>query len=146
LTSIPPAGAPQVVLIVDDDDDCRHIYRLAFERAGYSVVVATNGMEGVRLAREFEPHVILLDIAMPVMDGHSALKLLRASIATADLPVIAVTARSSIADVAEMLDGGFDEIVLKPAEPNQLITAVARVLSRDAQRAKAPRADQRSGV
>src|SRR5437763_15895118 len=101
-----PHAREKIVLLVDDDDDSRRIFQMALEHAGHTVFTARNGSEGARLAKFHEPHVILMDIGMPVMDGYAALKALRSNPATHDLPILALTARASLHDVSEMLNAG----------------------------------------
>ena len=118
--------SPISVLIVDDDDDCRRIYRLALEHAGHTVFTAINGAEGVRLAKSHEPSVILMDIAMPVLDGLAAFREIRSHASTCDIPVIAITARASSDEVEGFLTAGFDDLLLKPVKPTDVVAAVDR--------------------
>ena len=62
-----------LVLLVDDDEDCRRIYRAALEHAGHAVMLAKDGLEGLRIAKEEEPDLVLMDISMPNLDGFAAL-------------------------------------------------------------------------
>jgi two-component system cell cycle response regulator DivK len=126
----PPHVQQKIVLLVDDDDDSRRIFQLALEHAGHTVLTARDGSEGARLAKFHEPHVVLMDIAMPVMDGFAALKQLRSNVTTRDLPILALTARSSMHDIAEMLHAGFDELLLKPIAPQDVVAAVERMGTR----------------
>ena len=116
----------KTVLLVDDDDDSRRIFRLALEHAGHKVVTAHDGLEGIRLAELHEPDAILMDIAMPVMDGYAALKQLRSNVATRGVPVLALTARGSIHEAADLLEAGFDELLIKPIAPLEVVAAIAR--------------------
>jgi CheY-like chemotaxis protein len=125
-----PPLREKIVLLVDDDEDSRRIFQLALEHAGHIVLTARDGSEGARLAKFHEPDVILMDIGMPVMDGFSALKLLRSNPATHDLPILALTARGSMHDVAEMLNAGFDQLLLKPIAPLDVVGAVNRAVGR----------------
>jgi two-component system, sensor histidine kinase len=126
----PPPFREKIVLLVDDDEDSRRIFQLALEHAGHTVLTARDGSEGARLAKFHEPDVILMDIGMPVMDGFSALKILRANPATHDLPILALTARGSVHDVAEVLNAGFDQLLLKPITPLEVVVAVDRAAAR----------------
>src|SRR5512140_978765 len=120
-----------IVLVVDDDEDSRRIASLALEHAGHTVLTANNGAEGVRLARRHEPDVILMDIAMPVMDGLTAVQQLRANQATRDLPIFAVSARATAHDAEEARRAGFDEYLTKPVQPIEIIAAVNRLRTAD---------------
>jgi CheY-like chemotaxis protein len=117
-----------IVLIIDDDEDCRHMYGMALEHAGLRVVTANNGLEGVRLARLHEPDVILMDIAMPVMDGKTAARMLKANRATADLPILAVTARSFTTESSTSQRSEFEDVFIKPTAPADLVAAVQRLI------------------
>jgi two-component system cell cycle response regulator DivK len=113
-----------LVLLVDDDEDCRRIYRLALEHAGHAVMLAHDGLEGLRIAKEEEPDLVLMDISMPNLDGFAALKRLRAHGATKDLRIVAITAAAAYYDVAEFAAAGFDGLLTKPVGPKELVEAV----------------------
>lgn len=122
-------AASLTVLIVDDDDDCRRIYGMALEHAGFAVMTANDGHEGLRLAKSHEPDMILMDIAMPVMDGLVALRQLRSHAATRDLPIVAVTAMAASHEVAQLKKAGFDELLIKPVQPNEIVAVARRLIS-----------------
>jgi two-component system, sensor histidine kinase len=126
IPNLPLGSVQKTVLLVDDDDDSRRIFRLALEHAGHTVLIAHDGLEGIRLACLHQPDAILMDIAMPVMDGYTALKQLRSNVATRDLPILALTARGSLDEAAELLEAGFDELLIKPIAPVEVVTAIAR--------------------
>lgn len=113
-----------VVLIVDDDEDCRIMYSIALEAAGYTVLLAADGETGVRSVIEDAPDVVLMDVAMPRMDGRAALRAIRADPARARTPVIAITALESINTRGTLEDDGFDAVLLKPVLPAFVVTAV----------------------
>ena len=116
------------VLVVDDDEDCRLIYGAALRAAGYHVLLAPNGALGVDRAVEHHPSVILLDIAMPIVDGRAALQSLRADQSTRDIPVVAITAMESMHNRGDLERAGFDAVLLKPLEPKLVVTAVRQLL------------------
>jgi CheY-like chemotaxis protein len=118
--------SPACVLIVDDDSDARQIYGLALEHAGFAILTANNGFEAIRLAKLHEPDVILMDIAMPEVDGVTALQSIRTSPLTRAIPIIAVTAIAVSEELPATVVGGFDEIMLKPVPPMQVVEAVRR--------------------
>ena len=78
-------------VVVEDDHDLQYLYRLKLEREGYDVAVASNGAEGLELVRVFRPHIILLDLMMPVMSGAEMLTLMRAEAWGSDPRVIVLT-------------------------------------------------------
>jgi CheY-like chemotaxis protein len=114
------------VLVVDDDRDARHIFQLALEYAGHTVLIAHDGAEGVELAERHEPDVILMDVMMPRVDGVTALQAIRAATATKGTPVIAITALASPSDLETLRPAGFSELLLKPVFPMDVVDAVRR--------------------
>ena len=115
------------LLIVDDSDTNRELTSAILEDAGFEVLTATNGLEGVIAAHYARPSVILMDLTMPVLNGLEAARLIRASAATQDLKVIAYTARPNL------FDGGvtklFVDVILKPASPDAIVALVRRVVA-----------------
>src|SRR4051812_8896046 len=116
-----------LILLVDDDDDCRRIYRMALEHAGHTVFLAHDGLEGLQLAKAEEPELILLDIAMPYLDGFKAIALLRSDMRTRDLKIIAITAAAAHYEATAFLEKGFDGLLTKPVSPADLVAAVSRL-------------------
>jgi CheY-like chemotaxis protein len=114
------------VLIIDDDEDCRIIFSLALRQAGYTVVTAADGEEGLSCAKQQGPALILMDLAMPGISGVEALERLKADPALAAIPVVALTAAATNLDDQSLRDKGFDAVVIKPITPNDLVTLVAR--------------------
>jgi two-component system, OmpR family, alkaline phosphatase synthesis response regulator PhoP len=84
------------VLVIDDEPDIRLLARVGLTASGFTVVVADGGEQGLRLAREAQPDVILLDVMMPAMDGYATLAALRADPATASIPVLFLTAKAQV--------------------------------------------------
>ena len=120
-------GKPRKILVVDDE---RHIVRLVqvnLERAGYQVIAAFDGREALKKVASEKPDLIVLDVMMPVMDGFSALKQLRADAATKDIPVIMLTAKAQDADVFRGWASGVDMYLTKPFNPLELMTFVKRI-------------------
>ncbi len=115
-----------VVLLVDDNEDCRIIYGSTLRHAGYTVKTADNGLDGLRIARADLPSLILLDIGMPVMDGMQALAELKADPRTATVPVVAVSARVNKDQHEVVLGAGFTEVLLKPVTPAEILASVQR--------------------
>jgi len=110
-----PGSEQHVVLIADDYDDAREVLGVLLELAGHTVLQAANGVEAVDLATRLEPDLILMDLMMPVMNGLTAAKLLRARSKTAGIRIIAVTANGDDPEWRnEALRSGCDECYLKP--------------------------------
>ena len=105
-----------VILIVDDNDDFRFIFRALLARHGYEVHDAPNGDVGVRMAREVRPDAIILDIAMPVMGGLEAAAALKSDPATARIPILALTAQAPFPDGNPALQASFHACLRKPID------------------------------
>ncbi len=120
------AGYQHKVLIIDDElEHSRFIEEILPE--GFRAIIATNGEDGVRLARQESPTVILLDIAMPKMDGLATCMALRNNQATRDIPIIMLTAANDSENKTKAFSQGADDFVTKPIRVKEL---VARILSK----------------
>jgi two-component system cell cycle response regulator DivK len=124
-------GQP-TVLIVEDNVDNRTIYRTILEHFGFAVLEAADGESGVRMARESRPDLVLMDISIPIIDGHEATRILKADPATASIPVMALTAHAMAEDRIRAAEAGCDGYLSKPAEPNHVVAEVRRLLARKA--------------
>ena len=114
------------VLVIDDEADIRLLARVGLTAGGFTVVVADGGDQGLRLASDEQPDVILLDVMMPAMDGYATLAALRADPATAAIPVLFLTAKAQIdPGVAGEPRVG---ILHKPFAPRDLATRVREFL------------------
>ena len=116
------------ILVVEDNDRNLKLVRDVLEHAGFRVVAASSGETGVDLAVEQPPDLVLLDLGLPGIDGHEALRRLRASPRTRALPVVAVTAYAMPADRARALEAGFDGYLEKPLDVRSLPLDVRRFL------------------
>lgn len=118
------------ILIIDDEDDLRHIARVALERiGGMHVVEASSGLEGVCAARTHRPDAILLDVMMPDVDGPSTLALLRTEAATAEIPVIFLTAKVLPSEIERLRALGARGVITKPFPPLTLAADTAALLA-----------------
>jgi DNA-binding response OmpR family regulator len=116
------------ILLVEDDPKTRGTVALYLQREGYDVATAENGVQALEIAREREPHLVVLDLMLPRMDGLEVCRTLRAR---ANHPaVIMVTARSTEDDKLTGLDLGADDYVTKPFSPRELMARVRAVLRR----------------
>jgi two-component system, cell cycle response regulator DivK len=118
----------QLILIVDDNENNRKLARDVLEFAGFSTVEATGGVEGVALAIEQTPDLVLMDIRMPDLSGTEALKLLRENSETAQIPVVALTSSTMRGDEQRFLDEGFDGYLAKPISVREFPDQVRRFL------------------
>ena len=118
------------VLLVEDNEDNRTIYSTILRHTGHEVWEAANGEEGIRLARLHLPSVILMDVAMPGIDGWEATRLLKLDPATAQIPVIALTAHAMAEDRRRAAEAGCAGYLAKPVEPRRVVEEVRKLVGR----------------
>ncbi len=116
------------VLSVDDDADERELVRARLEPAGFAVETASSGFEAGLLVRTFRPDAVLLDLMMPGMDGFAAIAALRRLDETADVPVIACTARADEEAARRIVQAGFAAHLVKPYPGEALVGELLRLL------------------
>lgn len=119
-------GSANKILIVEDHRDSREALRALFEAFGYQVIEATNGREAVEAAVVERPHLILMDIMMPVMDGFDATRRIHAIPDLSRTPIIAVTAMEGARELA--LQAGMSDYVRKPVDIRGLLNKVSGLL------------------
>lgn len=124
-----PSPAP-VILIVDDNDDTRSMYDELLSRCGFHVRLAADGMEAIASAEDVLPSVIVMDLAMPGLNGWEATRRLKTGDRTRDVPIIVLTAHvlDHYRDVA--IAAGCDEFLAKPCTVDDLVAAIRRSLAR----------------
>lgn len=122
------AVGPQAVLLVEDNVDNRIIYGMILTHAGYTVIEAGDGEEGIAKARELRPALILMDVSIPKIDGYSATRILKAEIATAGTPIIALTAHALAGEEQKARAAGCDGYLAKPVEPKRVLEEVRRFI------------------
>jgi DNA-binding response OmpR family regulator len=115
------------VLIVDDEPDVRELVRWLLERAGYTVIEAVDGRDGLRALFADRPDAIILDVSMPGLDGWQTLERIRD---VSDVPVLMLTARTTELDRVRGLRGGADDYVPKPFGRQELVARVEALLRR----------------
>ena len=113
-----------LILIVDDSPTEVHVFQKALERHGFKTATATDGVEGVRMAKEIRPDLIFMDIVMPNMNGYQATRALRERGYTR--PVVALTAHAMIGHREECLAAGCDDYLTKPIDRKALLAAAWR--------------------
>ena len=116
------------VLIVEDNEKNLKLIQVILSSFKYRTLTATDGEEGVRLARENLPDLVLMDVQMPKMDGVTAMKALQADKRTAHIPVIALTSYAMKGDRERLLDFGFFDYIAKPIQKNAFMEIVERAL------------------
>ncbi|MEZ4639482.1 MAG: response regulator transcription factor [Caldilineaceae bacterium] len=111
------------VLVVDDEDDVRRLIQIKLKKAGFEVVTAADGEEGVALARSEQPDVVIIDWMMPKLDGPTATGVIKAECNPAPI-VLMLTAKGEQEDMINGLMGGADDYIVKPFAPRELIARV----------------------
>jgi DNA-binding response OmpR family regulator len=120
--------ADSTVLVVDDDPVILKLLEVNFEMEGFDVLVARDGQEGIAVARESRPDVVVSDIMMPKQSGLELVVALKGDPATSEIPIVLLSAKAQNADVRTGLDAGADDYVTKPFEPMDLVDRVNRLL------------------
>jgi two-component system, cell cycle response regulator DivK len=117
------------ILVIDDHEDNRRILNDLLTNAGYEVLMAANGEDGVALAKTRAPNLILMDIQLPDIDGYEATRRIRGDPTLRNLPVIAVTSYALSGDDAKALAAGCDAYIAKPFSPRALLATVREYLA-----------------
>jgi two-component system cell cycle response regulator DivK len=119
---------PRKILIVEDNEKNRTLVKDVLEYHGYEVIEAGNGKEGIKIAKENKPDLILMDIQMPVMSGYDAIKILKNNPETKDIKIIALTSFAMKGDKEKIMEEGFDGYVAKPIDIRRLPELVKKAL------------------
>jgi CheY-like chemotaxis protein len=122
--------ANELVLIIEDNDKNRKLARDVLQLKGYKTIDADNAEDGLRLARERQPALILMDLHLPGIDGIEALGRLRGDPGTKLIPVIAVTASAMTEDNRKIVAAGFDGLQTKPIHVKDFVQAVGDTIAR----------------
>ena len=117
----------KVILIADDNKDIVDILKIYAQKEGYKAVCAFDGEQALKMHREYNPALILLDVMMPKINGYDVCRQIRQS---SNVPIIMVTAKSDEADKILGLDIGADDYVVKPFSPREVMTRIKAVLRR----------------
>jgi pilus assembly protein CpaE len=118
------------VLVVDDDQNIQRVLVFALKQEGYEVVVASDGVAGVEMAREAKPDLILMDVTMPRLDGYAATQQIRAAETGRRVPIIMLTAEAEVEQRVKGLRAGADDDIVKPFHPLELIARIKALLAR----------------
>ncbi len=115
------------VLVIEDSAIIRKLLRMTLQLAGYQVSETSNGLDGVGMASELKPDVVLLDLMMPgAIDGLEVCRRMRQDPSLASTPVLMLTAKGQEADKLEGLAAGATEYLIKPFEPDNLLKMISR--------------------
>jgi len=130
LTDIPEdkEDTTQIILLVDNQEIILNAAEAALKKEGYSVYKARNGAEGLKIATQLHPHLIITDIVMPRMDGIEMFKALKNNGEIDNIPVIALSAKSAAEEEYKLLEMGFFDFIAKPINPTRLLARVRRAL------------------
>lgn len=123
-------STPPLILLVDDYADNREMYAEYLVFSGLRVAEAQNGHEALEKAADLRPDVIVMDLALPGVDGWEATRRLKADALTRDIPVIALTGHALAGHSRTALDAGCDAFVTKPCLPERLLQEIRRMLGR----------------
>ncbi len=119
----------KTILIIEDDPRNLTLFRDLLQISGYSTIEASDGKQGIELAKAKKPDLILMDIQMPGMDGLEATRILKADATTSNIPVIALTAYAMKGDKERILEAGCDGYLAKPINTDEFLKEVAEYLS-----------------
>ena len=116
------------ILLVEDNEMNRDMLSRRLERRGYQVVIAVDGVEGVRMAQAEAPALILMDMSLPVLDGWEATRQIKAAPATGGIPIIALTAHAMSGDREKAIEAGCDDFDTKPVDLPRLLAKIDALL------------------
>ncbi|MBD3324958.1 response regulator [candidate division KSB3 bacterium] len=123
-----PQSSQRTILVIEDDLSTRNLLQKSFEKAGYQVLIAKNGREGLATALKTPPDLVLSDVMMPEMNGYELCQKLKTHPTTKALPVILLTARGDTESTVEGFEAGADEYIAKPFEMQEVLARVGRIL------------------
>jgi CheY-like chemotaxis protein len=117
-----------LILLIEDNEQNRYLVAFILERHGYEVVQAITGREGIALAEELQPGLILLDIQLPAMDGYAVARELRAIEALTNVPIVAITSYAMVGDKDRVLAAGCSGYLEKPINPDTFLAEIESFL------------------
>ena len=118
----------QLVLVVEDYQDAREMYAAYLQYSGFDVAEAANGVEAVEKTTELLPDIVLMDLALPRMDGWEATRRLKSDPRTRHIPVVALTGHALAGHAEGAREAGCDAFVTKPCLPDALVAEIRRLL------------------
>lgn len=119
---------PKRVLLVEDNEDNLQLVRFLLERESYTVISCHNGREGLKLAHQEMPDLILMDLSLPEIDGWAAAQELKANSQTACIPLLALTAHTLPGDRKRALESGFDGYISKPIDVSNFGNSIRKAI------------------
>ena len=118
-----------LVLVVEDYQDAREMYAAYLQFSGYDVAEATDGAEAIAQTIELMPDIILMDLALPKMDGWEATRRLKSDVRTRHIPIVALTGHALAGHAEGARQAGCDSFVTKPCLPDALVAEIERMLA-----------------
>ncbi len=118
-----------IILLVEDNELNRDMLSRRLARKGYVIQMAVDGAQGLRMAMELRPALILMDLSLPVMDGWEAIRRLKADPDTSTIPIIALTAHARAEDEKTARDAGANDFDTKPVDLNRLVGKIEHLLT-----------------
>jgi len=118
----------KLILIVEDEPRNLTLLRDLLQVSGYKTIEATDGEQGVELAKSNKPDLILMDVQMPKMDGLEATRILKADANTKNIPIICITSSAMKGDREKIIQAGCDDYMSKPVDINEVLNKVAEML------------------
>ncbi len=122
-------GQKGTILVVDDSPTEIHIFKKILEKQGYQMIVAKDGQEGIEMALQALPDLIIMDVVMPVLNGFQATRQLKNNDKTAGIPVIMVTTKDQQTDINWGMRQGANEYLVKPVAPAELLHKIKALLN-----------------
>ena len=120
------------ILYVEDNEDNVYVLKSRLTRAGHTVLIASDGAQGVTMAVAEQPNLILMDLSLPVLDGWEATRRIKAAPETRHIPVIALTAHAMAGDRERAIAAGCDDFDTKPVEMSRLLDKIEALVKRQA--------------
>lgn len=124
----PDRKTPPLILVVEDYDDAREMYVEYLTFTGFRVEAATNGLEAIEMTARLLPDLVLMDLALPKLDGWEATRRLKSDPKTSHIPVIALTGHALAGHAERAREAGCDSFITKPCVPDELVAEISRVL------------------
>lgn len=126
---MPEARTQPLVLVVEDYQDAREMYAAYLAFSGFDVEEATNGLEAIEKAITMKPDIVLMDLALPQMDGWEATRRLKTDERTRHIPIVALTGHALAGHAEGARQAGCDAFVTKPCLPDALVAEIKRILA-----------------
>ncbi|MFO7881317.1 MAG: response regulator [Kosmotogaceae bacterium] len=121
------------ILIVEDNENNMYLMKFILERSGYEVIGARNAMDGIKMAIEIVPDMVIMDIQLPGIDGLEATKRIKSTEKGKNIPVVAVTSYAMTGDRERVLSAGCDGYIVKPINPETFVAEVEKHLPKSHQ-------------